>query len=87
MSARTYVVGVTAVVTVDDDGWITVAVDMSDVGRDMARDPECGPFDSDMEPITVGDVLTLAAEDSERVDAWARAHAVTGEGHDTDGAQ
>lgn len=67
--SRAYAVGLPALVTISPDGFVTVSVDLSELGESIWEDGAAIDDDTHM------------AADEAKLRAWAGTHAVTGEGY------
>lgn len=76
MTTRAYAVGLPAVVTITAEGFVTVAVDLSELGESIGEDT--API---VDPIGAGYADEVIRGDAATLSGWARTHAVSGEGY------
>lgn len=77
LNPREYVVGLPVLVTIDDNGWIAVEVDLSELSVTMCKDSESGPLG---EAWDVLDSHETAVADSEVARRWVQMYSVRNEG-------
>lgn len=76
-SRREYAVGLPVLVTITDEGFVSVNVDLSELGTVVHKDSTAGPLGEGWDNL---DTHTIAVEDSEVLDRWAQIHQVSNEG-------
>jgi len=70
MASRTYVTGISASITVDDDGTVTIIPHLEDVSDDIRKGEAQRAFDDDDVPEYDEQETEDARRDAERVAAW-----------------
>lgn len=82
---REYCVGLPVSVSVDDSGWITVEVDLSELASSIQGDENAGPLGKYWQ-VHDNAAQTQAASDSAALTAWVNSHSLRNEGHADFGA-
>lgn len=76
LAERQYSVGLPVGVTVRDDGWVSIKVDLSELATAVTKDWFAGPLGDEWEGI---DTDEITVEDSEVLRRWVFTHEVSNE--------